>query len=264
MSLSCSTTVQVLKMSVNVCVQRQNVKTIVIVIQTKTQCITKEQVHPSAWHNKEISAILLLQDEVNHLLYRWERAKRGRHKNSIKTSRSWLSNSKRRSSYFHSLWMLMGKQAESRKGTLLSRKQFQIISKHENSGTLHLDKCLALTIGWVIDVGYQSVKWLTWCFSFHLWTHPRNTNVKMSQLLITIPSCWLKQCSLSLSEWGATSEHFHGDGWPWWAKDEWQWLDPARQTTPALNSFLILLKLKQKSNSSLPTCRSWIRFSYLC
>lgn len=70
-------TVQVLKMSVNVCVQRQNVKTIVIVRQTKTQCITKEQVHPSGWHNKEISAILLLQDEVNHLLSGRERAKKG-------------------------------------------------------------------------------------------------------------------------------------------------------------------------------------------
>lgn len=63
-------TVQVLKTSVNVFVRWQNVKTIVIARQTKTQCITKERVHPSGWHNKEISAILLLQDEVNHLLYR--------------------------------------------------------------------------------------------------------------------------------------------------------------------------------------------------
>lgn len=51
--------------------------------------------------------------------------------------------------------MLMGKQAESGKGARLSRKQFQIICKHENSETLHLDECLAVNMGGVIDMQYN-------------------------------------------------------------------------------------------------------------
>lgn len=187
-------TVQVLKTSVNVFVQWQNVKTIVIARQTKTQCITKEWIHPSGWHNKEISAILLLQDEVNHLLYRWERAKRGRHENSIKTSRSWLSNSKRRSSCFHSRWMLMGKQAESGKGARLSRKQFQIICKHENSETLHLDECLAVNMGGVIDMQYNinASSDTRDAFPFMRGLAPATQTLKRDNFFfVTIPNYWV-------------------------------------------------------------------------
>lgn len=129
--ISLLSTMLIWKMSVNVCLERQNVKNIVTVKQRH-----KEQVHPSGRHNKKIAAILRLQDEVNHLLYRWERAKWGRHKNSIKTSRSWLSNSKRRSSYFHSLWMLMGKQAEREIGLAENNFNSFLNQRTEKSSTL--------------------------------------------------------------------------------------------------------------------------------
>lgn len=65
-----------------------------------------EQVHPSRWHNKEITAVSPVY-EMRSIIYCTDegerRERRGRHGNSIKTSRSRLPASERRSSHFRPL-----------------------------------------------------------------------------------------------------------------------------------------------------------------
>lgn len=134
---------------------------------------TNEWVHPSHCHNKDITALLPVC-EIRSIVYCTDeedrkKTERGRHKNSIKTLRSWFPASKRRSTHFYWRWMLIGKQAHDGKPVgRWEREPVDYLSLH----------CLALNMLMSNEISTKPSIWHQWNIqkgniSKHRWTQKR-------------------------------------------------------------------------------------------